>query len=285
MIGQELKNNRYDIADVNLLDTGKVPDDAAALVISGPKYDFKDTEAKFINDFVSRGGSVLALIDALTPVTNINAALSKYGISFNNDFMILLPDDPRAQLLGQNNAIIGDFDEFSPITKDFARKSNVAVLFQNTRTVSEITDNISKFKVSLIGKTSGQTTVRVKNTASTADLKGITADRVEQGSFAVMAAASGKVGEKEVRVAAFGSSQFASNQGAQTAEHRDLFINTMSWLTQDDDFIAIRPKDNTKSTLSLASGGATLNLLFISYIYPFMFLGFGAFYWLRRKQA
>ncbi len=285
MVSQELKNNRYDVADVNLLDAGKVPDDAAVLVIAGPKYDFKDTEAKFLNDFVSKGGSVLALIDAMTPVTNINSAISKYGISFNNDFMILRPDDPRAQLLGQNNAIVGDFDEFSPITKDFARKSNVAVLFQNTRTVSEITDNISKFKVSLIGKTTGETTVRVKNTGSASDLKKITEDRIEQGSFAVMAAATGKVGEKDVRIAAYGSSQFASNHGAQTAEHRDLFVNTLSWLTQDDDFIAIRPQDTTKSTLSLASGSATLNLLFISYIYPFIFLAVGAFYWLRRKQA
>jgi ABC-2 type transport system permease protein len=285
LIHQELKNNRYEVADVNLIDAGKVPDDAAVLVIAGPKYDFKEGESQFIGDFIGKGGSVLALVDALAPVSNINKALSKYGISFNNDFMILRPDDPRAQLLGQNNAIIGDFDEFSPVTKDFARKSNVAILFQNTRTVSELTDNSAKFKVSLIGKTAGETTVKVKNVNSANDLKGITSERIEQGSFAVMATATGKIGSKDVRVAAYGSSQFATNQGAQTAEHRDLLVNTLSWLTQDDDFIAIRPKDTTKSTLSLATGGATLNLLFISYIYPFLFLGFGAVYWMRRRQA
>jgi hypothetical protein len=206
-------------------------------------------------------------------------------MSFNNDFMILRPDDPRAQLLGQNNAIVGDFDEFSPVTKDFARKSNVAILFQNTRTISEVPDNVAKFKVTLVGKTSGETTVRVKNVSSATDLRGITPERIDEGSFAVMATANGKSGEKDVRIAAFGSAQFANNQGAQSAENRDLLVNTLSWLTQDDDFIAIRPKDSTKSTLSLASGGATLNLLFISYIYPFLFLGFGTFYWLRRKQA
>ena len=285
IISQELKNSRYDVADVNLLDAGQVPKDAASLIIAGPKYDFKESETQAIDAFITNGGSVLALVDAMTPVTNLNKTLSKFGLSFNNDFMILRPDDPRAQLLGQNNAIVGDFDEFSPVTKDFARKSNVAVLFQNTRTVSEISDNITKFKVSMIGKTAGETTVRVKDVHSAADLKGITENRVEQGSFAVMATATGKSGEKDLRIAAFGSSQFATNQGAQTAEHRDLLVNTISWLTQDDDFIAIRPKDTTKSTLSLASGGATLNLLFISYIYPFLFLGFGAFYWLRRKQA
>lgn len=285
LINQDLKNNRYEVADVTLLDSGKVPDDAAALVIAGPKYDFKETETKFVDDFISKGGSVLTLVDALTPVENINKLLTKFGMSFNNDFMILRPDDPRAQLLGQNNAIVGDFDEFSPVTKDFARKSNVAILFQNTRTISEVPDNAAKFKVTLVGKTSGETTVRVKNVSSAADLRGITPERIDEGSFAVMATANGKAGEKDVRIAAFGSAQFANNQGAQSAENRDLLVNTLSWLTQDDDFIAIRPKDSTKSTLSLASGGATLNLLFISYIYPFLFLGFGTFYWLRRKQA
>jgi ABC-type uncharacterized transport system involved in gliding motility auxiliary subunit len=284
-ISQELKNNRYEVADVNLIDAGKVPDDAKSLIIAGPKYDFKEQEVQFVDAFVSSGGSLLVVADAMVPSTNLNKIIEKYGITFNNDFMILRPDDPRAQLLGQNNAIVGEFDEFSPVTKDFARKSNVAVLFQNTRTVSEHTDNIAKFKVSMIGKTSGETTVRVKNVNSAADLRGITPERIEQGSYAVMATASGKVGEKEARVAVFGSSQFITNQGSQTAENKDLFVNTVSWLTQDDDFIAIRPKDTTKSSLTIASSGAVLNLLFISYIYPFIFLGIGAYYWIRRKQA
>jgi ABC-type uncharacterized transport system involved in gliding motility auxiliary subunit len=285
IISQELKNNRYEVAEINLIDSGKVPEDAAALIIAGPKYDLKDPEVQFIDDFVSKGGSILALSDAMTPVTNLNKVLTKFGLSFNEDFMILRPDDPRAQLLGQNNAIVGEFDEFSPVTKDFARKSNVAILFQYTRTISEHIDNPSKFKVSMIGKTSGETTVKVKGVRSEGDLRGISPDRIEQGSFAVMATASGKSGEKDVRIAAVGSARFMTNQGAQSAENRDLLINTVSWLTQDEAFISIRPKDATKSTLALTSGGATLNLLFISYIYPFLFLGFGTFYWLRRKQA
>jgi ABC-type uncharacterized transport system involved in gliding motility auxiliary subunit len=284
-VSQELKNNRYEVADVTLLDAGKVPDDAAALIIAGPKYDFKEPELKFVEDFIAKGGGLLVLVDAMVETNNLNKFMAKYGLSFNNDLMILLPDDPRAQLLGQNNAIIQDFDEFSPITKDFARKSNVAVLLQNTRTLAEVTDNSSKFKVSLIGKTAGETTVRVKNVNSASDLKGITKERIEQGSFAVMGTATGKIGEKESRIAAFGSVQFMTNQGTQTAENKDLFTNAVSWLTQDEDFISIRPKDTTKSSLNFTSSTSTLTLLFICFLYPFTFLASGTFYWLRRRQA
>jgi hypothetical protein len=285
IISQELKNNRFDVAEINLLETGKVPDDATTVVISGPKYDLKDAEVTFLEDFISRGGSLLTMVDALVPISNINKLLSKYGITFNNDFMLLRPDDPRAQLLGHNNAMVGDFDEFNSITKDFAKKNAVALLFQNTRTISENTDNAAKFKVSLIGKTVQSTTVRVKNAVSQNDLKGITQERIEQGAFAVMATASGKAGEKDVRIVAYGSAQIANNRGAQSPENRDLISNTVSWLTQDDDFIAIRPRDVTKSTLTITSSQSMINLLFISYVYPFLFLGFGTYYWLRRRQA
>lgn len=285
IISQELKNNRFDVAEINLLETGKVPEDATTLVISGPKYDLKDAEVTYLDAFISKGGSVFAMVDALIAVPNVNKLLSKYGISYNNDFMLLRPDDPRAQLLGHNNAMVGDFDEFNTITKDFAKKNAVALLFQNTRTISEITDNPAKFKVSLIGKTIQSTTVRVKDALSQNDLKGITKERIEQGSFAVMATATGKAGEKDVRIVAYGSAQIANNRGAQSPENRDLVSNTINWLAQDEDFIAIRPRDVTKSTLTITSSQSMINLLFISYLYPFLFLGFGAYYWLRRRQA
>lgn len=282
---QELKNNRFEVADINLLEVAQMPEDASVLVIAGPKYDFKENETKAVDDFISRGGSVLVMVDAMVPATNINSLFSKYGFQFNNDFIILRPDDPRAQLIGQNNAIVSEFDDFSPVTKDFAKKSNVAVLLQNTRTISEVTDNAAKFKISLIGKTSAETGVKLKNVNSQADLKNITPDRIEQGSFAAIASATGKQGEKEVRILGVGSVQFANNQGSQAGEHRDLFLNMVSYLGQDDDFISIRPKDPTKSTLSITSGGAILNLKFISFVYPFLFLGFGILYWMRRRAA
>jgi ABC-type uncharacterized transport system involved in gliding motility auxiliary subunit len=282
---QELKNNRFDVADVNILEAGKVADDATALVIAGPKYDLKESEVKAIEEFIQRGGNLSVMVDAMVQVPNLVALIKKYGLQFNNDFLILRPDDPRAQLIGQNLAIVSDFDEFNSVTKDFAKKSSVTLLFQNTRTISEVTDNEAKFKVSLIGKTASDAGVRLKNVNSDADLRGISPDRVEQGSFAAMASSTGKIGEKDIRILGVGSVQFANNQGAQAAEHRDLFLNMISYLAQDDDFISIRPKDPTKSTFNVATGGAILNLKFISFVYPFIFLGVGILYWMRRRSA
>jgi len=285
IVSTELKNNRFDVAELNLIEAGKVPDDASVVVMSGLKYDIKEPEVKFLEDFITRGGALMTMIDAMTPVENVNKLLTKYGLQYNNDFMILRPDDPRVQFLGSNNAMVAEFDEFNVITKDFAKKNAVALLFQNTRTISELTDNTAKFKVSLIGKTAASTTVRVKDVSSQNDLKGVSPSRLEQGAFAVMATATGKSAEKDVRIIAYGSAQIANNFGARSQENRDLVTNSISWLTQYDDFIAIRPRDVTKSTLTITSDAAQLNLKFISWFYPFLFLAFGTFYWLRRRQA
>jgi ABC-type uncharacterized transport system involved in gliding motility auxiliary subunit len=285
LVATELKNNRFDVAELNLLEVGKVPDDASVVVMSGLKYDLKEPEVKFLEDFITRGGALMTMIDAMTPVENVNKLLSKYGLKYNNDFMILRPDDPRVQFLGSNNAMVAEFDEFNIITKDFAKKNAVALLFQNTRTISEITDNAAKFKVSLVGKTAASTTVRVKDVTSQNDLKGVSPSRLEQGAFAVMATTTGKSAEKDVRIIAYGSAQIANNYGARSPENRDLVTNSISWLTQYDDFVAIRPRDVTKSTLTITSDAAQLNLKFISWFYPFLFLAFGTFYWLRRRQA
>jgi hypothetical protein len=282
---QELKNNRFDVSDINLLEAGRVPEGTTILVIAGPKYDFKDGEMKAVEEFVNKGGNALVMLDAMVQAPTLNASVEKFGFKFNNDFVILRPDDPRAQLIGQNNAIVSDFDDMNPVTKDFAKKSNVAVLLQNTRTITEVTENASKLKVSLIGKTSAETGVKLKNVNSPSDLKGISPERIEQGSFAAIAASTGKIGDKEVRLLAVGSVQFANNQGAQAAEHRDLFVNMISYLGQDDEFITIRPKDPTKSTLTMTSGAAVLNLKFISFVYPFIFLGIGVVYWMRRRAV
>lgn len=311
----ELENNKYEVGELSLLEEAKIPEDADLIIVAGPKYDFKEEEVRFLEDYLKRGGAMFAMVDAMTPVPNLNSLLGKFGLKVDDDLLILHPSDPRAALLGTNNAIVSEFDDLNPVTKDFARQSQVALVMPNTRSVDEVAGNPNNMKVSLVGKTS-KAIIRVKNVKTPKDVEGvnINKDRVEAGSFAVVAVANGKPtapslasssaspdsaskdkadasstggadsAKKEVRVVLVGSSAFASNGGAQAAEHRDMFVNVTSYLLQDDDFISIRPKDASKSTISLTSGSSQLLLLALAFIYPFVFLGGGLSYWLKRRR-
>lgn len=308
-VATDLENNKNAVEELSLLETAKVPDDADTVVIAGPKYEFKEEETRILEDYLKRGGSVLVMAGAMATTESLNHLLEKFGVKFESDLLILPPNDVAAQMIGQNNAVVTGFDDVNPVTKDFARQSGVALVLHNSRSLSEVKDNAQKLKVTLTGKTQDKI-IKVRNVKDASDLENLTEDRWEEGAFPVIAVANGKtqapatadaskadgpsktdapkdsgIGSKETRLVVVGSVDFASNAGAQAAEHRDLFMNIVNYLTQDEDFISIRPKDPTKSSLDIASGRSQLTLLVLAFIYPFFFLGAGTFAWLKRRRA
>ena len=50
IFGESLKRQNIQIAPLNLLNVNSIPEDARALIISGPKYDFSELEIKLLND-------------------------------------------------------------------------------------------------------------------------------------------------------------------------------------------------------------------------------------------
>ena len=71
--------------------------------------------------------------------------------------------------------------------------------------------------------------------------------------------------KRETRVVAFGDSDFASNDGIGIPGNPDLFVNTINWLAQQENLIAIRPKaaDDRRVTLTedqQHAGGVVLDL-------------------------
>ncbi len=306
----ELESERFVVKSLNLLQSGKIPDDADLIALIGPKYDLRAEERTLLEEHMLKGKPILALIDAMVQVPEINIMLSKVGVKLNDDLLVIRPDDPRAKLLGQNNAIITEFDSLSPVTAEFVKRGGVALMTPNSRSLEMSTENEFKVKPQSLGKTADMI-VKIAGVKSESDLKGgVTPDRVVSGSFDVFVVAHGQVGgdkvatkdtkdstgadvksdtsgnsSKEVRVFVGGSAKLASNVGVQRGENLDLFMNAVNYLLQDEDFISIRAKDNAKSTLDLTSATSQFLMLGISWIYPLFFLGLGVFYWMRRRAT
>ena len=298
---KEMENNKYTAETLMLLETGKVPADADLVIVAGPRYDLRKEEIDFLRDYLQQGGALLVMFDAVTKMTNLAAFTEEFGVKINNDLLLLPPDDPRALLLGQNNALVTDFDDFHSVTKDFARQSASTLLMPNVRTLAKVEDNKHKMNVELVAKTS-DSIVKVDNVSDKSDLGEITQDRLTAGKFAVIAVATGKTKtpqladagaeqgkdeakdvdnkalptaeEKQVRLIVAGSSHFARNQGVQTAvENRDMFVNMTNFLLKDEDFISLRPKDVQKSSIALTSSMSQLLIRLICFCYPFIFMG------------
>ncbi len=311
----ELKKNQYEIEALNLLESARVPEEAAAVFIVGAKYDFKEEEGRFIDEYLKKGGALFVLADALTQIPRLNSLLEKYGFKFAEDFILFNPEDPRAQFFGQNNALVTWFDEFNPVTRDFAKGGSVAVMLPNARSIEVLGTNDREMKVETVAKTS-DTVVRVRNVSLPSDLQqGLTQDRLETGEFPMIVVASGAAksdalaelksksndekmdvgsspgegllnSEKPIRIVAVGSSHLGTNAGlSRGIENMDLFLNAANFLVQDEDLIAIRPKEKKSASLDIANGSAGIALASIKWIYPILFLMMGIYVWVRRRAA
>jgi ABC-type uncharacterized transport system involved in gliding motility auxiliary subunit len=87
----------------------------------------------------------------------------------------------------------------------------------------------------------------------------------------------------ETRVAAIGDSDFASNAYLGVEGNRDLFMNTVSWLAQQESLISIRPREASDRRLTLTAFQITLMFWLSIVVIPGAVLGTGVYTWWRRR--
>jgi len=100
-------------------------------------------------------------------------------------------------------------------------------------------------------------------------------------------AAQAKQGEEpkkpESRIAVIGDSDFAANAVLGVQGNRDLFLNTVNWLAQQENLISIRPKQATDRRLTMTAGQQNLVFLLSVVIIPLAVFGTGVLAWWRRR--
>jgi ABC-type uncharacterized transport system involved in gliding motility auxiliary subunit len=57
---------------------------------------------------------------------------------------------------------------------------------------------------------------------------------------------------RPARIVVFGDSDFVGNSYVNLSGNRDLFMNTLSWLAEEEDLIAIRPKKRESQPVVLS---------------------------------
>ena len=87
----------------------------------------------------------------------------------------------------------------------------------------------------------------------------------------------------ETRVVVIGDSDFAANGGLGIQGNRDLFMNTLGWLSQQENLISIRPKEPDDRRITLTATQQA-NITWLSLlIIPACVFGTGVYTWWRRR--
>jgi len=298
-IVQGLTSGNFVVEKTVLAQQGKVPDDADVLVIAGPKADFLPPEIDALKTYLAKGGKVLVMLDPVLKAdqpqpAGLQGLLKEWGIDADND--IVLDVSGMGRLLGTDESVpVAASYPAHPITENF----NLMTAYPLSRSMTPIEGGANGHTAQRLVETSrnswGETNLKTLTGTEPAKRE----DDDKQGPVSLAAAVSAaatlttppadptKNGDNpkpaETRIVAIGDSDFASNGALGVSGNRDLFLNTINWLAQQENLIAIRPRDPEDRRITLTADQQTRIFYLTVLIVPGLILLAGVQTWWRRR--
>jgi ABC-type uncharacterized transport system involved in gliding motility auxiliary subunit len=302
-IAGALGGENYTVEKLVLAQTGSVPDDAAVVVIAGPKTDFFPPEIEALKTYLGKAGKVLLAIDPPekpggAQMTNLIALAHEWGMDVGNDLVV--DASGMGRLIGTDASVpvVATYGTH-PITERFS----FVTAFPLARSVTPVSGGVNGHTAQPFAQTSAQSWAEADVGSLLAGGGQVEFDEAKgdkKGPITIAAAASAaskaptapgeanpldpEAPQPEARVAVVGDSDFAANAGLGIQGNRDLFMNTIGWLSQQENLIAIRPKDPEDRRITLTATQQN-NIIWLSLlVIPAGIFGTGVYAWTRRRR-
>ncbi len=281
-----MERANYQVKELLLARDPKIPDDAALVIVAGPKHDPFPQELEALDKYIARGGKALLMVNPFQ-AEGLRRYLTKYGITLDDDLVIELNPIGRLFGIGPEVPVVSQY-ESHPITREM---SGVMTLFPLTRSVTPAQTPPKGVTLQPLAQTSEQSWGETNRAAlQRGEAKPDPEDKRGPLAVAVVAtidASAPPEGKKDAkaRLVVMGTSNLATNQFFNAAGNRDFFLNAVSWLAEEENLIAIRPKD-TKQTpviLTATQGQAIFWLPVV--VLPGLVTACGIAFLLRRRSA
>ena len=283
---QFLEESSFNVVEWNFIDKkSPLPKDAAAMLIIGPQKPFFEQEIKWIQQYIEEEGRVFVALDPgsshnLTPL--LKESLS---VDFKNNFLW----SSVSRLVGKSpSSVFGvQYNSKHPITR----------LFESLKMGSSIFDEVSE--VSIAGSVNPQwKTFDLVYSVPVATLSSLgVSPRSSQIKSAVMAVA---VQEKDVSsnskdekpkdkikglaAVVFGDSDFLTNASLGIGIHKDLVLNSISFLADETNLVSLRPK-KPKGTQVVLTKSAQYLFIISSILLPLIcFVLSGISWWIKKRS-
>lgn len=293
-----MKADNVTVETLQLLQHTEVPEDASLVAIVGPTSDLLDDEIARLSRYLAKGGKLLLMIDPqlgekAQPTPKLAALAREWGIAIGDDVILDvsgMTQDPSIAISSvpyPTNPITASYNLLTiyPLARSVTAVTpapdgkTVTALVQSNEAAWAETDlkGLMNKQPPSMDPASGDKTgpVTIAMTASTAAPPAADPDKPEE-----------KPSAPQTRIAVFGDADFASNAYGNAAPgNADLFVNTVNWLTAQENLISIRPREPRDSRLEVAppmmNALAVVSLL----VLPTLVLGAGIVNWSRRRRS
>ncbi|MBF0161643.1 MAG: GldG family protein [Magnetococcales bacterium] len=277
-----LKGEGYQVSSFNLAAVEKIPQDTVAIVLAGPRTPLLPIEVERLQVWWEAGGRILLMSDPHTQ-TGLEPFLKSHGVTLLEGVVI----DPVARLFGggMTTPLVNQYDGEHPVTSGL----QAASFFPEARGL----------RLEAVPPEGGEgnkppaasTAVRLLSGAERGWLKGGSAP-LEAGTLEFNAGTDQRgpillgvaIQKEKKRLLVVGDSDFVADAYVGFSGNTDLFLNMIRWLAEDENFIAIKPKEVTDSGLLLSQGSGTMLFVGLVFGIPLVLLVAGFTIWRGRKQ-
>ncbi|MEO0814355.1 MAG: Gldg family protein, partial [Myxococcota bacterium] len=226
----------------------RVPRDIKVLVIAGPQAVLPGPELLALEEFLARGGRILALVEPNTE-TGLGGFMRPWKIKLGNDFVVDTNPMNRLMGLGAASPQVFATAEKHPIT-DSMVSASILVTARSVSPAQGGEPGVDAIALLRAGDSAwGEVDYEVGAAGFGPE------DTQPPVHVAVLATRStttvGSTLAPEGRLLVVGDSDFINNRNHSLQSNADLFLNMVNFLAEEEDRIAIRPRARDASGILL----------------------------------
>ncbi len=274
-----LTAKNYTVQSLNLLSTPKIPDDALAIIIAGPKQPLSDNEVSLLKDYLAKGKAVVYLSEPPALMTPPNAKdpladylASSWGIQSGNNVVV----DPNV-----NPPVVAVENSYG--NHAITQKLSSVSVFPTAHSITAGTapTNITLTQLVLTSDQAwGETDIQALQ-----NNQQITPDKTKDLMGPVSIAVAGSDSQTNARVVVVGDADFASDQYFPSYDNSGFIINSIDWAASQNNLINLTAKTPTNRILVPPSDSIIgLILLGSVFVMPGLVIFFGVTTWLQRRR-
>src|SRR5574341_28745 len=284
---EALEKQGYEVVSLLLAQSGAVDPGITAVVVADPQRPLLPQELSALKVYLSGGGRLLLLVGP-GPKTGIEELASiELGVTLRDDTVI--DADPFSRLAG------GDYTR--PVVRTYGdheivRDMRLATAFPLARSLAFQAAKDAQIEYRALAFTSQDSWGETQIVDGRARFE---QGRDTQGPLDLAAAVASKApetaGEREGgaappawRAVVVGNARFATNGFLNMLGNGDLLTSSINWLAEDEDLIAISPKEASSSPLLLTAGQQRLVFWMPVVLVPGLITVFGVTVWRRRRR-
>ena len=305
-VKQALVGKGFDVRPLLLVQTGRVPEDAAAVVVPSPTRDLLPQGRDALAQYYQSGGKLLILVDPQTPAGFRAWLESALRVGAPGGVVV----DPISRLVDPRIPVVTQYP-FNDITQNFTlatafplstplvpqpKPSGVTITpVVRASEASYVKVNLESENLKFEAGTDvkGPVILAVEvvpapGAASTPPApKAEPAPKTPGTAAAAQGAKPAQAAKPEAPKGAavvFGNSGFIRNASIGLVGNRDLFMSAVAWLTQSGNLVSISPRTSPFDAFILG-GNQVRYIFFESVVFvPLLLLALGGLVYARRRS-